>query len=124
MGTVQNEIVLYFYTNDIIYKEPYFTFYTYPYFLGIEANDIKIEKVFIYSLTPFESSINFKKNSLLIYDLQYLTSENNSVVALVGIFHRDMESRDVYYGLEFRRHNEKWILYSAINKEDKNIFFE
>ena len=119
-----NEILYYFYKNDIIVKEPYFTFFTYPYYFGVEGNEINIEKVFIYSLSPFESSVNFKKNSLLIYDLQFITSENNSVVALVGVFHRDMESKDIYYGLEFRRHDEKWILYNAINKEDKNNFFE
>lgn len=118
-----NEIIVYFKDNNLINTNPYFTLFDYPYFINLSLEDIKLERAFIYSLLPFDSIKLYRKNSLLIYDLKIIVSTDNSLIAYVGVFHRNEINEDRYYGLEFKYLENKWILMNSMNEEMENDYF-
>ncbi len=47
-----DEILVYFDENNIINTLPFYTLYSYPYYISLELDDIKLKRAFIYSISP------------------------------------------------------------------------
>ena len=118
-----NEIITYFDDNKIINTMPYYTLFSYPYYLELELDDIRLERAFIYSISPFESLSSFRSNSLLIYDLDIFNWEDQYLYAIVGVFLRNENSEDRYYSFSFIYLENKWVLTDSKNKKQKNDYF-
>jgi|GEM_PF-2235344 len=118
-----DEILVYFDENNIINTLPFYTLYSYPYYISLELDDIKLKRAFIYSISPFESLSTFRSNSLLIYDLDIIIGEDQSLFAIVGVFQRNENNEDRYYNLTFIYTENEWILIDSKNKKRKNDYF-
>ncbi len=119
-----NEILTYFDENKIVNTMPYYTLFSYPYYPNLELDDIKLERAFIYRTSPFESSSFYRNNSIFINDLDIFNWEGQSLFAIVGVFLRNENSEDRYYGFSFIYLENKWVLTDSKNKVTKNYFFK